>query len=67
MSKPKRPRRKERKRDCARPQPDREETVVEIVFGDAAEPSKPDEPANPAGKASQDDSPPQPNRFVFRF
>ncbi len=67
MTEPKRPRRKERKRHCARPEPEREETVVEIVFGALDEPPKPDETANPAAKASQDDSPPQSNRFVFRF
>jgi len=67
MSKPKRPRRNERKRDCARPELEREQTVVEIVFGDSEEPPKPDETPNPADNASQNASPQPSNRFLFRF
>jgi len=55
------------RKDCVHRDGKREETVVEIVFGDRDEPPNTDPPANAAGDDSQDGSRSQPNRFVFRF
>jgi len=67
MAEPKPRRRRGRKKLCAPQEQKREETVVEIVFGDPDEPPNPDAPADAAGSPRQNGSPSQSNRFVFRF
>ena len=64
-SKPRR--RRGRKKVCEHQEPKREETVVEIVFGDPGKTPDPDAPADAADNPGQNGSTSQPNRFVFRF
>lgn len=67
MTERKRRRQAVRKKNRARPEPEHEETVVEIVFGDPDEPPNPEGTADSADHHSQSGSPSQTNRFVFRF
>jgi hypothetical protein len=67
MTEPKPRRRRGRRKVCDQQERKAEETIVEIVFGDPDETPNPDAPADTADNPGQNDSPSQPNRFVFRF
>ena len=60
-------RREMRRKDCVQTQPDREDIVVEIVFGDPNEPPAADLTAKPAGNDSQNGSPTLSNRVILRI
>lgn len=60
-------RREMRRKDCVQTQPEREDIVVEIVFGDPNEPPMTDPTAKAAGSDGQNGSPTLSSRVILRI